>query len=28
MVNTASGGFSSTAAMKEGVTEAQFASKH
>ena len=28
MVNTASGGFSSTAAMGEGVTEAQFASKH
>jgi len=28
MVNTASGGFSSTAAMEEGVTEAQFASKH
>jgi len=28
MVNTASGGFSSTAAMGEGVTEAQFISKH
>lgn len=28
MVNTASGGLSSTAAMGEGVTEAQFKSKH
>jgi isocitrate lyase len=28
MVTTASGGLSSTAAMGEGVTEAQFASKH
>ncbi len=28
MVNTASGGLSSTAAMGEGVTEAQFAAKH
>jgi isocitrate lyase len=28
MVTTASGGMSSTSAMGEGVTEAQFASKH